>query len=177
MKSLLLLFFMIPTAVCAMSVDGFEEFPQSNGNVGPFWATPEKWINGGKQTDESRLYTLTVIQQELTTPLQKIQNCSDRLPYNEMNTVIAQLNRWLSAITNSLQSLNSPGEECTAIDTVIKTYANQETSIGQAVTNLEQAFQSGNNSNSVDALQALMESLSVSSIEEQLPFDNLSLGN
>ncbi len=162
MKSLLLLFF-IPAAVCAMDMDDFEEFPEpfpNDNNNNSFWQAGE-WRNVNALTDKIRRNTLTVIKQELTTTLQKIQNCSDHLPSNQMNTVKAQLNMWLSAITNSLRSLNSPGER-TAIDAVLKTYANQEQSIDKAVTSLEQALQPGNNSNPIDALQALMESLSVS---------------
>ncbi len=176
MKSLLLLFFMIPTAVCAMSMD-FEEFPESfpndNNDNNSFWLAG-KWGYVDKLTDKIRQNTLTVIQKELTTTSQKIQNCSSLLPNDRMNAVNDQLNKWLSAITNSLVRLNSPGERI-AIDAAIKAYANQEKSIGNAVTNLEQALQFGNSSNSVDALQALMSSLLVSPPEEELPFDNLSL--
>ncbi len=174
MKSLLLLFFMIPTAVCAMCTDDFEKFPTSTNNK--FSWKPDGWVNVGEPTDEGRQYTLNTIQQELTATLQKIKSYSSLLPNDQMNEVNNQLNKWLNAITNGLRSINSPGKR-TAIDAVIKTYNKQEGSIGQAVTSLEQALQPGNNSNPVDALETLMNSLSVSSLEEKLSFDNLSLGN
>ena len=178
MKSLFLLFFMIPTAVYAMNLDGFEEFPEpfpTLDNNHSLWED-SNWKTVDRLTDIMRQKTLTLIQQRLNATLQKIKSYSQRIPDKQREPVVSLLNQWLTYVGNNQQSLAAQTAR-DKVDLCICLYHTKEESIGKAVTSLEQALQSGNNSDSVDALENLMNSLSVTSLEEKLQFGNLSLGN
>ncbi len=155
MKSLLLLFFMIPTIVSAMDT-----------NAESCWQ-PGEWANVDEPTDEERQNTLTIILEELTVTFQKIKACN--IPSQHVENL---LDKWLiKAQTHQQFFLDDPDR--TNVDNFIYRYQVKEPFIGQAITDIENSITASQNVD--NALSNLLNSLTVSAPDEELSFNALSL--
>ncbi len=168
MKSLLL-FLMVPTAICAMDMErGMDvEKPPASQNVEPFWQA-RQWITVHEHTDKGRQETLLTIHHELDRAVQII---SQHISYEQRQPVLDLLNQWLTEVQLHQQSFSTQTDRSEVDKFIDDTYAKQEDSIGQAVTNLEASLKE----NPINALSSLMNSLLVTNPAEELLFDNSSL--